>query len=160
MANSFHWRYTVGIRTAFLSTTKLMAPGSTPKSNTGDMSIWDDPNLLNILNPDYVFVGLNGSGKHDGYLALNRPWFNFHSDSPHQQDYKLRYALMDTPLWGSYITDIIKEYQEVDSAKVKAYLKTHPEVVEKNILLFRQEMKLHGGHPVPCFLLPVQACQP
>ena len=123
-------------------------PGSTPKSNTGDMSIWDDPNLLNILNPDYVFVGLNGSGKHDGYLALNRPWFNFHSDSPHQQDYKLRYALMDTPLWGSYITDIIKEYQEVDSAKVKTYLQHHPEVIEKNVRLFRQEMKLHGGHPV------------
>lgn len=28
-------------------------PGSTPKSNTGDMSIWDDPNLLGMLNPDY-----------------------------------------------------------------------------------------------------------
>lgn len=123
-------------------------PGRTPKSNTGDTSIWEDPKLLDKLNPNYVLVGLNGSGKHDAYLAKHRPWFNFHSSSPAQNDYKLRYAVMDTPLWGSYITDIIKEHQESDSSKVKAYLKRHPEVVEKNIRQFRREMELHGGQPV------------
>lgn len=123
-------------------------PGRTPKSNTGDMSIWKDPKLLDKLNPNYVFVGQNGSGRHDDYLAMDMPWFNFHSSAPYQHDYKLRYAVMDTPLWGCYITDIIKEHQEPDSSKVKAYLKRHPEVVEQNIRLFRREMELLGGQPV------------
>lgn len=123
-------------------------PGATPKSHTGDMSVFNDPDLLSILNLNYVFVGFNGSGKHDNYLALNKPWFNFHSGAPYQNDYKLRYALLDTSLWGSYITDIIKGHQEPDSRKVKKHLREHPEVAEKNVIRFRQEMKLHGGHPV------------
>ena len=37
-------------------------------------------------------------------------WSNFHSDdNKRQNDYKLRFALMGTHFWGSYITDVIKE---------------------------------------------------
>lgn len=119
-----------------------------PKSNVGNLKIFKDPELLTKINTGFVFVGLNGSGKHDDYLDLNNAWFNFHSDSPRGHDYKLRYATYGTPLWGSYITDIIKYHQEVDSNKVVKYVRNHPEVLRANIEAFREELRLLGGHPV------------
>ncbi|MBQ1904737.1 MAG: hypothetical protein II168_10265, partial [Ruminococcus sp.] len=81
-----------------------------PKSNMGSLDVFDDLDLLNKLNTRFVFVGLNGSGVHEGFYNPNKPWHNFHSDNPRGNDYKLRYALNATPFWGSYITDIIKYY--------------------------------------------------
>lgn len=106
---------------------------SQPKSNMGSLDVFDDPDLLNKLNTKFVFVGLNGSGKHDGFYDPNKPWHNYHSDNPRGNDFKLRYALNATPFWGSYITDIIKDYVEVDSGKVVKYTKEHPEIMRKNI---------------------------
>ena len=40
---------------------------------------------------------------------------NFHSSSSTAQDYKIRYALKDTKFWGSYMTDIIKNFPEKHS---------------------------------------------
>lgn len=46
-------------------------------------------------------------------------WANFHSDdNKRQNDFKLRYALMDTPYWGSYITDVIKSHFDTISTNV------------------------------------------
>lgn len=123
-------------------------PGARPKSNVGDLSVFDDPELLQKINTGFVFVGLNGSGKHDEYLDFSKAWYNFHSDMPRGNDYKLRYALMGTPFWGSYITDIIKYYQEVDSTKAAKYAKSHPEVMKENIEAFNEELRLLGGSPV------------
>ena len=39
-------------------------PGLTPKSNTDDMSIFEDENICDKLNDKYVFVALNWSGTH------------------------------------------------------------------------------------------------
>ena len=119
-----------------------------PKSNVGNLSVFDDPDLLEKINTGFVFVGLNGSGVHNDYLELNNAWFNFHSASPRGNDYKLRYALYGTPLWGSYITDIIKYYPEVDSGKVIQYVKNNPSVLQQNIVAFREELRLLGGQPV------------
>ena len=49
---------------------------------------------------------------------------------------------MNTKFWGSYITDIIKYYPEVDSTKVMNYLKQHNDVVENNIGEFKREMAI------------------
>ena len=68
--------------------------GETPKSNTGDMSIFTET-IYEQLNDKYVFVGLNVSSTPD-----NISWKNFHSDSPYQNDYKLRYALSGTKFGG------------------------------------------------------------
>ena len=118
-------------------------PDKTPKSNTSDMSVFDDVDLLSKLNKDYVFVGLNASSTHgerrDGKYSS---WLNFHSDYAYQQDYKLRYALLKTKYWGGYITDIIKKFPEVDSAKVKKYLKDNPNIVEANIKEFVKELSI------------------
>ena len=123
-------------------------PDVLPKSNMGDLSAFDDPNLLDYLNNKYVFVALNGSGRHEGYFDPNRAWHNFHSDNPRGNDYKLRYALNGTPFWGSYLTDIIKYFEEVDSNKVIKYVRANPAIMQKNIRAFNEELSLLGGKPI------------
>jgi hypothetical protein len=112
--------------------------GDTPTSNMGDMSVLDpdrNKTLLSKLNPNVVLVALNFSIdiKHES-------WENFHKYRPHATDFKTRYALRDTPLWGAYMTDILKDYPEKDSQKVNAHLKKHPELEQQNITRFRQEI--------------------
>jgi hypothetical protein len=111
-----------------------------PMFNIGDLSVLDpqqNPNLLSQLKPDVVFVGLNTS------TDINDlgPFSNFHSSSPHAQDYKIRFALKDTELWGAYMTDIIKDYPELHGQTVVNYLNANPDVEEKNIDIFREELK-------------------
>lgn len=114
---------------------------TTPRSNTNDMSRVNDSNLLGILNTGYVFVGLNLSSTHwDKWINNNIDWSNFHSGYPHQNDYKLRYALKDTEYWGSYITDLIKKYPEVDSNKVISFIKENPQIIKENIESFKKEI--------------------
>jgi len=114
--------------------------GSKAKSNTDDMSIFDYENICDKLNDNYVFVALNPS-KELGEQK-NKPWTNFHSSSPYQNDFKLRYALTNTKFWGIYITDVIKEVIEVDSTLVKEYLKKYPQIIDKNIKIFEEELKI------------------
>lgn len=125
-------------------------PGVKPTSNTDDMSIFDDPNVLSILNPKYVFVGFNGSSTHGAMVdGADRPWMNFHSgDAKKQHDFKLRYALMDTPYWGSYMCDIIKNHTTKDAAQCKADLRNNPDLLRTNIESFEQELSYLDEHPV------------
>lgn len=109
--------------------------GEKPKSNTGDMSIFKDKNICDKLNDKYVFVGLNVSRS-----PGNEPWKNFHSDSPYQNDYKLRFALKNTKLWGSYITDVIKNYEQTKSSEVLKELKKNPSIIDKNIERLKKEL--------------------
>ncbi|WP_405309887.1 hypothetical protein [Methanobrevibacter sp.] len=111
------------------------------------MSIFDDDEkICDKLNDKYVFVGLNGSNTHINPDGI--PWKNFHSsDNQKQQDYKLRYTLKGTKFWGSYITDIIKvwngdpeEAKDKDSGNFMSKLRKHPEVVEENIEIFKEEL--------------------
>lgn len=123
--------------------------GSTVKSNTDSMTWVQDPDLLLKINTGFVFVGLNGSSTHGEQNGhFNNSWSNFHSGYSYQNDYKLRFALQDTRYWGSYITDVIKHHSEVDSAKVKRYLKNHPEVIKDNIRVFEEELSYLGDKPV------------
>lgn len=117
-------------------------------SNINDMSIFDSENLdklLESLNPHYIIVGLNVSrdidDRKDGY---NGPWANFHSDSQHQKDYKLRHALEGTKAWGGYLTDIIKNYPDVNSDNVIKMLKEDTSIEKKCINMFREEIALLG----------------
>ena len=110
-----------------------------PKSNIGDMSIFDldkNPNLFELLNPNVIMVGLNCS------RTIERKWFvNFHDKRPPGQDYKIRYAFRDTEFYGAYMTDIIKGFEETESGKVSAYLKVNKEFELSNIRLFEKEIK-------------------
>ena len=114
--------------------------GDTPKSNMEDLSVLDpqqNPNLLSELKPNVVFVGLNTSKDISGL----EPFSNFHPTNPFANDYKTRYALKDTELWGGYMTDIIKKHEELHSLSVVKHLRKYPEVVDENIETFRKELK-------------------
>ena len=117
-------------------------PGVSPKSNMEDVSMFDNESILDRLNPAVVFVGLNPSGVHDGFMDESRPWCFFHSSNPRGHDYKLRYALINTDFWGGYITDLFKDVLEVDSDKLDEYLKKHPEIIAANVKTFLHELSL------------------
>lgn len=112
---------------------------STPKSNVGDLSILDpqlNRNLLSLLKPQYVFVGLNFSTV-DNIIPLS----NFHSSSSKAQDYKIRFALKNTIYWGSYMTDIIKNFEEKHSSVMMEALKKDQTLESKNIEIFINELE-------------------
>ncbi|MDG2065331.1 MAG: hypothetical protein P8L36_10115 [SAR324 cluster bacterium] len=114
--------------------------GETPKSNAGDLNILDpkiNKNLFSQLRPNVVLVGLNLS-RNDGERI---PFANFHSSNSYATDFKIRFALSDTKLWGGYMTDIIKEHEELHSQSVVRYLKKNPNVEKQNIEIFLEELK-------------------
>ena len=114
--------------------------GKTPKSNMEDLSVLDpqrNPNLLSQLNPNVVFVGLNTSED----ISDLKPFSNFHPTSSGGNDYKTRFALKETELWGGYMTDIIKDHVGKNANEVKNYLRDNTGVEEKNIETFRKELK-------------------
>jgi len=120
---------------------KELIPGEKAKSGMGDISFFDNPtdNFLKMLNPNIILVGLNISRK------IVRPFGNFHPDYPQAQDYKLRYALRHTPLWGAYMTDIIKDFEQKVSGKLMSYLRAHHDFEEENIQFFKEELKDIGA---------------
>ena len=108
--------------------------GDTPKSNMGDLSIFERDETLSRLNPNIVLVALNVSV----VGVVLKPFKNFHGKIGGA--YKIRYALKDTPLWGAYMTDVIKDFPEKESGKVASYLRENREFKEENIQRFRQEL--------------------
>lgn len=114
------------------------AEGATPKSNIGDLSVLDpdiNEKLLSQLNPEVVFVGLNISR---GDIQI--PLSNFHDSRSVATDYKIRFALHDTPFWGGYMTDIIKDFEEKNSGKVGDYLSKNRDFEKQNIEIFLEEL--------------------
>ena len=112
--------------------------GDTPKSNVGNLSVLDpntNPKLLPTLNPNIALVALNISR---GDITL--PFGNFHDARSEATDYKIRYATNDTPLWGAYMTDIIKDFEEKISGKVKSYLRENRDFEKENVDFFVQEL--------------------
>ena len=120
-----------------------------PKSNMGNMD-WTkgEDGLCSVLNPEFVFVGLNLSDSHGKYSDANTPWVNFHSGNPHGNSFKLRFALKDTSFWGAYMTDLIKGVKETDSKKVVSKLKKDSALLERNMKEFEREISHLGGKPV------------
>lgn len=87
---------------------------------------------LHILHSRYVFVGLNIS------KALDRDWQNFHGG---KHDRKLQYALNDTELRGSYLTDMYKNIVEPKSVMLHKYIESLPDLLQSNVETFRREMR-------------------
>ena len=117
--------------------------GDTPKSNVGDLSVLDpntNPKLLPTLNPNIALVALNISR---GDITL--PFGNFHDARSEATDYKIRYATNDTPMWGAYMTDIIKDFEEKISGKVKSYLRENRDFEKENVDFFVQELSDIGA---------------
>lgn len=120
-----------------------------PTSNTGDMTVFDKPDLLNVIHNDYVLVALNASVHADRKDGFTGPWRMFHSDdNRRQKDFKLRYAVVDTPLEGAYMTDVIKNHPNKNSGQVVAYCKENPQTIVDNIKVLKEELEILGGKPV------------
>jgi hypothetical protein len=113
--------------------------GEKEKSNVGDITIFDDIEILNKLNPNIVFIGLNISKR------IDEPFGNFHSRSSTAHDYKIRYATKDTPFYGAYMTDIIKDFEKRTSGNVMKYINKNPEFLQENILSFEEELEFIGA---------------
>lgn len=116
--------------------------GERPKENVGDLSILDpskNPDLLKVLNPNIVLVGLNISGR------IKIPLGNFHSSSSRSHDYKIRYALKNSPFWGCYITDVIKDFEQKCSGKMMRHLRSNKDFEAENIRTFLKELQDIGA---------------
>lgn len=137
----------------------------TPKSNMGNMAWADDEaKLCRILNPKFVFVGLNKSKRpnknsKDENSNTKIPWKNFHSGYSNGNSFKLRYALKGSPFWGAYMTDIIKIIRDKDSNKFVPAINTNSQeilsaikkdntILERNIKKFKEEIARLGDNPV------------
>ena len=114
--------------------------GERPKSNIGDLSIFDiekRDTLLSQLEPNIVLVALSAASR-----SIQFSLGNFHDRrARYAQDYKLRYALHGTSLWGAYMTDIIKGVEQNESGKVMQYLKNNKSIEKANIESFRAELR-------------------
>jgi hypothetical protein len=117
-------------------------PYDRSKLNVDDLTLFEDEKILNILNPEVILVGLNIS-RDD---LKGKPAFaNFHSDYKYAQEYKLRYVLYGTPFWGRYLTDIIKNYPQIDSQSVKQDLQLNPQIERESIEEFEREIQDLGA---------------
>lgn len=104
-----------------------------PKSNIEGME-WATEPFYEKLNDAYVFVGLNSSVHENENV---KTWSAFHSsDTKRSHDHRIRNVLSSTKFWGSYMTDIIKNFP-------KTKLETgdlNEEVLSANKELFIQEL--------------------
>ena len=107
-----------------------------PKSNVGDLTIFHDKNNIDILKPNIILVGLNISRG-----AIKEPLANFHDKRSEATDFKIRYALRETPIWGAYMTDLIKDFDQKESGKVIKHLRENTELVFENINIFEKELQ-------------------
>ena len=108
------------------------------KENVGDLKIFDrieEGTLLRQLNPSIVLVGLNISRRIQFSLG------NFHDGRPMSMDYKIRYALKGTVLWGGYMTDIVKDFEQKASGKMMTYLRDNTGFEKENVKIFENELK-------------------
>lgn len=118
--------------------------GEKPKSNVGDLRVFDIKNnagLFQQLNPNIILVGLNISRG-----RMKEPLANFHDKRPEAMDFKIRYALSGSPFWGAYMTDIIKDFDQKTSGKVMSYLRRNKPFEKENVSSFREEINDLGSH--------------
>jgi hypothetical protein len=115
--------------------------GENPKSSIADLSVLnpeENPHLLQTLHSNAIFLGLNIS------RPIERPLGNFHDPRPMATDFKIRYALQGTPYWGSYMTDIIKDFEEKISGRMMNFLRTNLDFEKENIRHLREEIEVLG----------------
>jgi len=117
--------------------------GVKPKDNVGDLSVFDikkNTKLFQQLKPNIILVGLNISRG-----AMDVPLANFHDARSEAMDFKIRYALIGSPFWGAYMTDIIKDFDQKASGKVMSFLRSNKSFEKENAQLFRKEINDLGS---------------
>ncbi len=116
--------------------------GLRPKDNIDDLSVLDpivNPKLLETLHANSIFLGLNISRR------IEHPLGNFHDSRPMANDFKIRYALKNTAYWGSYMTDMLKDFEEKASGRMIQFLRDNREFERANIRRLREEIEVLGS---------------
>lgn len=116
--------------------------GERPKGNIDDLTVLDpqqNPVLLETVHGRSIFLGLNISRR------IERPFGNFHDPRPMATDFKIRSALKGTRYWGSYMTDIIKDFEERASGKMMSVLRSNRDFERENIQRLREEIEVLGS---------------
>jgi len=116
------------------------------KDGIRDVSMFDDDSIIEKLNTDYVFIGLNASEGNEAYVDKEKPWHSFHSAKKRGNDYKLRYALMNSKYSGSYITDVFKDYRRTDSSDVIKYYACdkYSDKLDEQFKMLKEELSIIG----------------
>lgn len=108
------------------------------KQKYGCMSSWAiwDEMLPHLMHTNTIFVGYNISKR------ITTPFGNFHEG---KNDYRIKDVIKGTLFEGSYMTDVIKDFEEKSSGKMHQYLKKHPEFLKENISSFIEELEFIGA---------------
>ncbi len=125
---------------AFASWAVWEPQGENPKSSMGAQKVFNletNPTLLASLRTDIVMVGLNFSRD----LKDPLPFSNFHDETPYANDFKIRYAFLNTPYYGAYMTDVLKHLVIPDAQSVRDYIKGNPRVLQYHIKAFEEELE-------------------
>ena len=115
--------------------------GKNPKDSIDDLRVFnlnENPALLETLHGNAILLGLNISRR------IERPLGNFHDPRPMATDFKIRYAFRGTPYWGSYMTDIIKDFEDKASGKMMGFLRNNPDFEKNSIRKLREEIDVLG----------------
>lgn len=112
-----------------------------------DLSIFDKEETLKDLHVDVIFLGINIS------RPLEKAFANFHDGRRGSQDGNLMNAVKETKYYGSYITDLYKDYVEVDGASALSHFKNHPEEEKDQFDRLYQEIITVCGDITPRFVL-------
>jgi hypothetical protein len=113
--------------------------GDRPKSNMGPEKVFNlntNPSLLESLKTNVVMAGLNFSRE----VEIMQDFANFHDESPSANDFKIRYAFSNTPYYGAYMTDVLKDLVILEAKGVRDYLKENPSVLRSHINRFEEEL--------------------
>jgi hypothetical protein len=117
--------------------------GARPKSNMSPRGLFDlslNPSLLDVIQPNIVMVGLNFSRE----IESMNDFANFHDESPHANDFKIRYAFSGTRYYGAYMTDALKNLVMLNAPSVRDYLKQNPDSVQPHVEVFEAELNELG----------------
>lgn len=97
------------------------------------------------VHSDTILIALNPGGTAEDGEA-REDWGNFHAAEKKHNDHLLAGALLGTPLWGSYIADLLHDVYESDSTKVK----TGAEVKRLAVEALVKKANLLGAERIVC----------
>jgi hypothetical protein len=111
--------------------------GKKPTSRMGPhiFNLEKNPSLLETLRNDIVMVGLSFA---DRDVLVD--FANFHDLSPRAKDFKIRHAFWNTPYYGAYMTDVLKNLKKSNVQGVREHLKSHPDFAESQVTNFANEL--------------------
>lgn len=97
-----------------------------------------------LLTRRAVFVGLNPG---DGFDPDGGPWANWHRGA-RSNDHLIAEALRGTPLWGSYMTDLLQTIDS-DSAVIATALAADPLVAHDGVRRLIRQLRELGSDEQP-----------